>query len=200
MKKRTLYRLTSIFAAVAAVASPVVASAATDTKSTTINATIGSTISMSTSGTVALNVTPTSGSSASSSSDTITVSTNNSTGYNLSLADSDATTTLTSGGNSIAAHAGTFAAPSTLANNAWGYRVDGAGTFGAGPTAAQTNQTSLTGTWAGIPASGAPQQLKSTSTTASADVTSVWYGVKVDTTKPTGVYSDSVTYTATTNP
>lgn len=200
MKKRTLYRLSSAFAVCATVLSPVIASAATDTKSTTINATIGSTISMTTSGTVALGVTPTSGSTASSVSDVVTVSTNNASGYNLSLADSDATTTLVSGGNSISAHTGTFASPSALANNAWGYRVDGSGTFGAGPTSAQTNQASLSGTWAGVPASGAPQVLKTTATTASADVTNVWYGVKVDTTKPTGVYSDSVTYTATTNP
>lgn len=198
--RKFFYRSSGALVISSMILSPVVASAATNSANTTINATIGSTISITTSGTVALGVTPTSGSSASSVGDVVTVSTNNSTGYNLSLADSDATTTLTSGGNSITAHTGTFAAPTTLADNSWGYRVDNSGTFGAGPTAAQTNQANLTGTWAGVPASGAPQQLKSTSTTASADATNVWYGVKVDTTQPTGVYTDSVTYTATTNP
>lgn len=200
MKKATIYRISSLVAVSAVLLSPVIASAATDTKSTTVNVTIGSAISMSTSGTVALAVTPTGVGAASSASDTVTVATNNATGYNLTLADSDATTTLVNGVNTIPAHAGTFAAPTTLANNTWGYRVDGAGGFLTGPTSAQTNQANLTGTWAGVPASGAPQQLKTTSATSAGDVTTVWYGTKVDSTKANGVYTDAVTYTATTNP
>lgn len=200
MKKLTIYRLSSLVAVSAVLLSPVIASAATDTKSTTVNVTIGSTISMTTSGTVALGVTPTGVGAASSASDTVTVATNNSTGYNLSLADSDATTTLVDGANTIAAHAGTFGTPTTLANNSWGYRVDGAGTFGAGPTSAQTNQANLSGTWSGVPATGSPQVLKTTAVTTAGDVTTVWYGTKVDTSKANGVYSDAVTYTATTNP
>lgn len=200
MRKTTIYRLSSFVAVSAVLLSPVIASAATDTKSTTVNVTIGSTISMTTSGSVALGVTPTGAGAASSASDIVTVATNNSTGYNLSLADSDATTTLVSGANSIAAHTGSFGTPSTLANNSWGYRVDGAGTFGAGPTSAQTNQANLSGTWAGVPPTGSPQVLKTTAATSAGDVTTVWYGTKVDTTKANGVYSDAVTYTATTNP
>jgi hypothetical protein len=200
MNKKTSYKVGSILAVAAIVLSPVAAGAVADTKSTTINATIGSTISMTTSATVAIGITPTSGGSASSASDTVTVATNNSTGYNLTLANADATSSLTNGANTITAHAGTFASPTTLANNSWGYRVDGAGTFGAGPTTAQTNQANLSSTWSGVPVTGSAQQLKTTATTATADVTTVWYGVKADTSKPSGVYSDSVTYTATTNP
>ncbi|OGL22604.1 hypothetical protein A2707_04805 [Candidatus Saccharibacteria bacterium RIFCSPHIGHO2_01_FULL_45_15] len=184
---------------VLAAASPVIVSAATTSGNTTINATLASVISLTTSTTVALAVTPTSSGSATSASDTVTVATNNASGYSLTLADTDTNTALVNGGNNIAGHAGTFASPTTLANNSWGYRVDGAGTFGAGPTTAQTNQANLSGIWAGLPSSAAPQQLKTTATNTAGDATSVWYGVKVDTSKPTGTYTDSVTYTAVTN-
>lgn len=201
MKSIITYRLGAGLAVVAALISPVIASATATptTQSTTINATVGSAISMTTSGTVTIGVTPGASAAATSASDTVTVATNSTNGYTLTLADADATTGLTSGGNTIGAHTGTWASPSTLATNKWGYRVDGAGTFGAGPTSAQTNQANLSGTWAGMPATGSAQTLKTTSATASADVTTVWYGVKVDATQPNGVYTDSVTYTATTN-
>ncbi len=169
------------------------------TANTTINAVVASTISISSNGTVGLNITPTAGGSASSASDTVTVSTNNAAGYTLQIANSDATTTLTNGGNSIAASANTFGSPSTLANNTWGWRVDSSGTFGAGPTSAETNVTSLTGSWAGVPASGSPSTIKTTGSTASGDTTTVWFGAEADTTKPNGTYSDTITYTATTN-
>lgn len=180
--------------------SPVMASAATDTKSTTINASVASVISMTTSGTVSISITPTASGSASSASDTVTVNTNNSTGYDLTLANTDTTLTLQNGGNTIAAHTGTYGSPSTLANNSWGWRVDGLGSFGAGPSSAETNQANLAGSWAGVPSSASPQNIKSTSSTATNDVTTVWYGVKADSTKTNGTYTDSVTYTATTKP
>lgn len=179
--------------------SPAVASAVSTTANTTVNATVASAISMSTSGTVTLAVTPTGSGSSTSASDAVSVSTNDSLGYNLTLSTSSATTTLTNGGNTIAGSAGTYASPVTLANNTWGYRVDGAGTFGAGPTTAQTNVATLSGTWAAVPASGSAQQIKSTSTTASNDTTTVWYGVKADMTKPSGTYTNNITYTATGN-
>lgn len=196
---QTISIWSSVGAAVVVVLAPVIASAATDTGTTTINATLNSVISLTTSTNVNLSITPTGAGAASSASDTVTVSTNNATGYNLSLANTDTNTNLVNGANTIAAHTGTFAAPSTLANNSWGYRVDGAGTFGAGPTAAQTSQANLSGTWAGVPSSASPQQLKSTGSNSTSDVTTVWYGVKVDTSKPSGAYSDQVTYTAVTN-
>lgn len=177
--------------------SPVIASAAT--ANTVINATLGSTISVTTSTPVAISLTPTAGGVVSSSSDTVSVSTNNTAGYTLTLEDNDATTTLVSGANSIAAHSGTQASPTTLANNTWGYRVDGVGGFGAGPTSAETNNGSSSTIWAGVPATGSPNTLKTTSSTASNDTTTVWYGVKVTSSQPNGTYTDTVTYTATTN-
>lgn len=198
-KQMKIKHVTPVLAAFAVLATPVLASAAVDTDNTTINATIGSTITMTTSGTVALGITPDGDGQASSASDTVTVSTNNALGYNLTLADSDATTTLASGGNTLTAHAGTQGTPTTLANNTWGYRVVSVGGFGAGATSAETNVDSLANTWAGVPATGSPNTLKNTGSTATNDVTTVWYGAKADTTKPNGVYTGTVTYTATTN-
>lgn len=179
---------------------PAFVSAQAEDEDTIINANIGSTISITTSGTVNLNVTPTLAGAATSSSDTVTVATNNSAGYVLALEDVDADTDLDDGAsNSIAAHAGTIGTPTTLANNSWGYRVDGAGGFGAGPTSAQSSQANLTGTWAGVPANGAADTLKTTASPAAGDTTTVWYGVKADTSKPDGTYTNTVLYTATAN-
>lgn len=200
MNKTVTFRVAGSLALLAVLASPIVAGAATDTKNTTINATINSTISMTTSSTVPIALTPTASGVVSSASDTVTVATNNSTGYNLSLADSDTNTNLVNGANNVAAHNGTFASPTALGANSWGYRVVSAGGFGASAYSAETNSGSSTSTWAGVPSSATPQQLKTTASTTAGDATTVWYGVKVDTTKPSGVYSDTVTYTATTNP
>lgn len=176
---------------------PLTAYAATASQNTTINATIASVISLTTSGTVAIGVTPVAGGAQTSASDTVSVSTNNAAGYDLTLADSDATTTLVNGANTITAHTGTQAVPTALANNSWGYHVDTIGGFGSGG-AVETNVTTSTIKYAGVPATGSPNNIKSTATVASGDVTTVWYGVKADTSKPNGVYSDTVTYTATT--
>lgn len=169
-----------------------------DDEDTVINANIGSTISITTSGTVNLNVTPTISGAATSASDTVTVATNNAAGYTLVLENSDDDTNLVNEVvNTIAAHAGTQGTPTTLANNRWGYRVDGVGGFGAGPTDAESNQANLAGTWAGVPENGDANTLKSTSSPTAGDATTVWYGVKADTSNPDGTYTDTVMYTAT---
>lgn len=198
--KQKVSRVSVAVAAFAVVLSPVAASAASDTENTTINASVGSTISMTTSGTVSISVTPTGSGAMSSQSDTVSVSTNNAAGYVLTFSNNDTTTSLANGGNTIAADAGTQAVPSSsLTNNRWGYRVDGVGGFGAGATSAETNVASSAYSWAGVPSSASPNTLKTTSATASGDTTTVWYGLKADTTNPNGTYTDTVTYTATTN-
>lgn len=178
---------------------PAAAYAATDSANTTINANIGSTISVSTSGTVGINVIPVSGGSQSSASDTVSVSTNNAAGYALTLANGDTDTELENGANSIDAHDGTQADPTELDNNTWGYAVASLGGFDSSYSALNNAANSDT-LWAGVPSSASPNTLKTTSSTASGDTTTVWYSVKVDTSKPNGTYSDTVTYTATTNP
>lgn len=177
---------------------PTVAGAATT--STTINSAISSVISVFTSsGTVTANVTPTGAGAQTIASDTLTVSTNNTLGYTLQIADSDATTTLVSGSDTIDASSGTQASPVAQSVNTWGYRVDGVGGFGAGPTSGQNSGAISSLTFAGMPANSSPNTIKTTASTASNDTTTVWYGVAADTTQPTGTYSDSVTYTATAN-
>jgi hypothetical protein len=181
------------------VATPAMAGALT--ASTTVNSIISPVISLFTSnGTVTVNVTPTGSGAQTIASDTLTVSTNDAAGYTLQIADADATTTMTSGGNTIPASAGTQAAPVAQAVNTWGYRVDNVGGFGAGPTSGASS-TALSGTikFAGIPATGSPNTLKTTTVTASSDVTTVWYAVAANTSQASGTYSDIVTYTATAN-
>ena len=181
------------------IGAPIAASAASDTATTTINATVGSVISISSGPTVAISLTPTSGGVVTSASNTVTVSTNNTAGYTLTLANADATRNLVSGGNTIAPHTGTQASPTALGANTWGYRVVGVGGFGAAAYSAETNNGSSSSTWAGVPAAGSANTLKTTAATASGDTTTVWYGVKADSTKPGGSYTDTVTYTAITN-
>jgi hypothetical protein len=170
------------------------------TASTTISSTLSSVISLfSTNGTVTINAIPTAGGVQTIASDTVTVSTNDSAGYTLKLGETSATSTLTSGGNTIAASTGTLASPAAETANSWGYRVDGLGTFGAGPTTAASSAAIGSIKFAGVAATGSPDTLKTTATTASSDTTTVWYGIAVNTTAPTGTYTNSVTYTATAN-
>ena len=191
-------RIALTIAALGVAVMPVAASAATQTANTTINATVNPVISVTTPATVTLNLTPTSGGVVSSASDTVTVNTNNTTGYVLTLKDSDTTTSLTSGSNTIAAHTGTPAAPTALANNTWGFAIAGA-PFDA-TYSAETNNGSSTSKWAGVPASsGTAATLKTTATTATNDTTTVWYAVKANSSQPNGTYTDTVVYTATTN-
>ncbi len=175
--------------------------AAFATTSTTINSVISPVITLfSSSGTVNANVLPTGGGAQTIASDTVTVSTNDASGYTLQLAETGASSALTSGSNTIPASSGTQTVPAAMAVNTWGYRVDGIGGFGAGPTTGASN-TAISGSikFAAVPATGSPNTIKTTATTASNDTTSVWYGVAADTSQPSGTYTNSVTYTATAN-
>ncbi len=170
------------------------------TAPTTISSVIGSTINVfTTSGTVNLNATPTGSGVQTTASDTVTVSTNSTAGYTLSLAETTASSSLVSGGNNITATIGTYASPTALVANKWGYRVDSLGTFGSGPTSAISNVAIGALTYAAVPATASPQTLKTTAVTATNDTTTVWYSVAVNTATPSGTYTNSVTYTATTN-
>lgn len=195
--KKTLYRSGMLMAVLSLAALPLAVSAQSSTD-TVVNATVGSTISISSVSPVTLGLAPGSESVVSSASDTVTVSTNNSSGYTLRLANADSETALVSGSDSIEAHAATAASPSPLADNTWGYAVAG-GAFDGSYTA-ETNNASSSSTWAGVPASGSPTDLKTTSSVAAPDTTTVWYGVRVDATQPTGTYTGTVTYTAVVNP
>jgi hypothetical protein len=167
---------------------------------TSISSQISPVISLfTTSGTVNINVLPTSSGAQTIASDTITVSTNDSGGYALQLAETTGTSTLTSGSNTIPASSGSQTTPVVMAVNTWGYRVDSVGGFGSGPTSAVSNAAIGALKFAAVPPTASPNTLKSTSGTATNDTTLVWYGVAANTSQPSGTYTNSVTYTATTN-
>ena len=167
----------------------------------TVRAIVGAAITLTTtsqgtSNNVDINLTPGASPVLSSQSDTLTVNTNNTLGYNLTLADADTTYTLTSGANTIAASANAIGTGAALATNTWGFALPGGTGFDA-TYSPEANSTTSTSKWSAIPASGTPYTLKSTSSTATNDQTVVWYAAKVDSTKPTGTYTDQVVYTAT---
>lgn len=177
---------------------PMAASAST--ASTTVSSVISPVISLlTTNGTVDINATPTGAGVQTIASDTVTVSTNDSAGYTLQLGETGASGTLTSGSNTIAASTGTQTTPVAEIASSWGYRVDSLGGFGAGPTSAVSNQAIGALKFAAVPATGSPNTLVTTATTASNATTTVWYGVAANTSVPSGTYTNSVTYTATTN-
>ncbi len=187
-----------VFAVVGLVLAPAAANAVTG--NTTVNANVQGAISIATDTTVDLNITPTVSGSATSDSDAVVVTTNNSGGYTLQISAGAAT--LDKGADTLAATSGTLLSSATLDNNAWGFRYDDAdGTytdFGDNSTAAQSNQANLANTWAAVPTTDSTIKVTGTAAT-SGDTTDIFYGAKVDTSKPSGTYTGTITYTATTN-
>ena len=159
------------------------------------------TITLASSGAVSLNVTPSPSTACTVQYDPVTVTTDSTTGYTLNVTTSTTATAMTSGANSIASSTASQASPAVLTADRWGYRADGVGGFGAGPTSAQSNGSVPSATFAGVPASNATAaQIASTSSPSSSGTTTkVWYGLCADSAAPSGNYSITVTYTAVTN-
>ena len=111
---------------------------------------------------------------------TITVFTNATAGYTLTLKDSDGTTALTNGSNTIPATESTTLSAGTAA---WGYKVGSEATDWLAVPAS-------TGTAANIKTDGA--------SVAAGETTEVYYGVATAATQATGLYTDTIVYTATT--
>lgn len=158
-------------------------------------------LTLTSSSTVSLNVTPASNPTCTVQSDSVSVLTDASTGYSLTFQDSTTNNSMLSGSNSVAASSAPAATPATLSSNTWGYRVDGQGSFGAGPTSAVSNGGLPSQTFAYVPTSSqAADTLASTSSAADpAVVTPVWYGICVTPSTVAGTYSSSVVYTAVIN-
>lgn len=162
--------------------------AATSSTNVTVNAIIEEVLSVADLGdggtgakTVNLNATP--GVLASNAADphVIEIGTNSPKGYKLSIKDADANTNLVNGANTIAAHTSTFASPTALANNSWGYRTD----------------QMTVGSYAGVTATDVT--IRSSTGVVASETTNITYGVLVDASKPSGTYTDIVTITAVTN-
>lgn len=159
-------------------------------------------IALTSDSTINLNVTPLGGSTTCTvASETVGVTTGSSTGYNVTLSDSNTNNSMAgSNGGTINATSGTYASPAALTANTWGYRVDGRGSFGAGPTSAVTNGSIPARTFARTPASGSADTIISSSSAANPRVdTNVWYGLCASSSLPSGTYSDAVIYTAVVN-
>jgi len=158
-------------------------------------------ITITSNGAVSLNVVPTSGGSCTIRSDTVSVLTDDANGYTLTLADNTDVTALSDGPSTISATAGTLASPSALTGNSWGYRIDGVGSFGSGPTTAQTNVSPTSALFAEVqPNSEGGDTIADTSTAADpAQTTTVWFGACANTAVSSGTYTGQVVYTAVAN-
>lgn len=158
-------------------------------------------ITLTSSGSLALNVTPAAGGRCTIQTDPVSVQTEDSNGYTLSLTTSTPTTAMTNGAHTISATTGTQASPQLLGVNQWGYRVDNLAAFGAGPTNAVGNGPIPGSSFAGVPASNAtPDVLANSAALANPAVTTqVWYGLCADPTTVAGTYTNQVTYTAIGN-
>lgn len=197
--KKFMTRAIAATAAFAVVASPAFVGAATDT--TVINATVNSTITISNSTdpvTLALN--PTASAVESIGSDVLTVNTNDTDGYTLEISSSDANANLVSGGNNITpgGSATTGGATTALSVNTWGWCAVGVTACDGSYTTG--NDQAPGASFVTMKAFGSEDTVKTTSTTATNDTTTVYYGVHVNSSQPDGLYTDTVTYTATVNP
>jgi hypothetical protein len=129
-------------------------------------------------------LTPTPSGTFGSSSNTATVKTNNPTGYVLSIATDtdDSNLKHTSLSDVISPTNGTWSTKTSLQTNTWGF------TLTNNPQDSQT-------VWSAVPNKQTPLTIKTTNqANETGDSTNIFYGVKVDMTKPAGVYQAIVTY------
>lgn len=165
-------------------------------------------ITLTTSGTVNINITPGASTTCTVQSDAVGVLTDSSTGYNLTLNDSDTNNNIvgTTTATPIPAINALRTTSAALTANTWGYRIDDSGgalgtTFGTGTTA-QTNVAigSLSiNKFAKVPTSGSDQIATRSSAANPVVTTSVWYGICANLAVPADSYTDQVTYTALIN-
>ncbi|MBQ3310309.1 hypothetical protein IJG73_02620 [Candidatus Saccharibacteria bacterium] len=143
--------------------------------------------------------------------DTINIKSNAPNGYDLYLSMNNGETDgnrLYKDGSSSSAHyiaptSGTFSAPAVLDTNSWGYALANTTTglpaeganFNEQYNPAIPDNTSL---WAGVPLAGNEQLIQTITTpdTTTGINTDIYYGVKANTTLPSGSYKGTITYTA----
>ena len=159
-------------------------------------------ISITSSSNISVNITPNTSGSCSVNNDNVVVTTDSSTGYSLTLSTNSSSNSLTNGSSNITSTSGTYSSPTTLGINQWGYRVDGVGGFGAGPTSVISNVAyPISAIFAGAPpnTSTATTIINSNTAANPAVTTKVWYGVCADTSLSSGTYNGTILYSATTN-
>ena len=147
------------------------------------------------SGSVSMEITPTSTGALTSGSHTLTASTNVPTGYNLNLNTTDT--------SALGVSSGTIDSPTALSNNTWGFALNRVSSSTAANTITNGFDTSYavpnpsdTSKWANPSTSTV---IKNTTQPATNDATVVYYGAKADMNLTAGTYSNTVRYTATAN-
>lgn len=159
-------------------------------------------LTLTTSNNLSVNITPSTNGSCSINNDNVSVLTDDSTGYTVSVNASSSSNSLSNGSSNITSVSGSYDSPTTLGINQWGYRVDGVGGFGTGPTTQQSSiNFPISSTFAGVPSNSSnPTTIITSNTSANPAATyKVWYGVCADTTLTSGTYSGTVVYTAVAN-
>ena len=160
-----------------------------------VNLTISPVISLSLQDTVDLNVTPTQNGTFSSNTASLSISTNNETGYSLYMATSNGKNTLTSNNpsttNVISAinttTNDTGITSSNFTSNTWGYNLS-------------QDSPSSTTTYKPVPTTNGNTAIISTTSPTDTDTYNLTFGTKVDTTLPSGTYSNQVIISAVANP
>ena len=131
-------------------------------------------LSLTTSGTITINLTPSTSGVLSTGTDSVTVTSSDVVGYKLYIRDKDANTNLVNGSFNISASGN--ASPAVLANDTWGYNTDGSSNF-TGLTTSDTMLKDANGPFTG------------------GDNTTITYGVKATLATASGKYTDTIQYT-----
>ena len=124
------------------------------------------------------------------------VNTNNAAGYTLTLsmaaaaADQNLNGTGTAVGSSFTPVSGTFAAPAALTPGTWGFNVAASN--------APTDVAAVT-TFGAVPAFASPVTISSSTGPIANSSTTVVVGAMPTSTLPAGTYTNTITFTATTN-
>ena len=150
-------------------------------------------ISLSLQDTVAVEVTPTQDGTFSSNTAALSISTNNETGYSLYMATSNGKNTLTSQNPGIsnvisAVNGGDNGVTSAdFTNNTWGYNLS-------------QDSVSDTTAYKAVPTATGDTAIITTSSPTEADTYNLTFGTKVDTSLPSGTYSNDVVVSVVANP
>ena len=150
-------------------------------------------ISLSLQDTVAVEVTPTQDGTFSSNTAALSISTNNETGYSLYMATGNGKNTLTSQNPGIsnvisAVNSGDDGVTSAnFTNNTWGYNLS-------------QDSVSDTTAYKAVPTATGDTAIITTSSPTEADTYNLTFGTKVDTSLPSGTYSNDVVVSVVANP
>ena len=158
-----------------------------------VKLTVNPVISISLQNALNVDVLPTENGTFSSNTTALSISTNNETGYSLYMATSNGKDTLTSQNpgisNVISAVNGgdNGVTSSNFTNNTWGYNLS-------------QDSVSDTTTYKAVPTATGDTALISTESPTEADTYNLTFGTKVDTSLPSGTYSNDVVVSVVANP